>query len=66
MRTWQSLALSSADGGKGSRVHIYRWLNSEVAKKAADKDSYESLPRLVTKKKWTKKIKPGTGVEQRH
>lgn len=45
---------------QGTRVHIYRWLNAARAKQEADDVLLESLPVLQTKKKWTKKIHPGS------
>ena len=44
---------------QGTRVHIYRWLNSQRARKDASDLELNSLPQLETKKKWTLKIKPG-------
>ncbi|KAF2204382.1 hypothetical protein GQ43DRAFT_478240 [Delitschia confertaspora ATCC 74209] len=46
-------------GSSGTRVHIYRWLNSDLARDKADDSSLHSLPRIETKKNWTKKIHPG-------
>ena len=47
---------------QGTRIHIYRWLNSARAKTNADEAALNSLPVLKTKKKWTKKIKPGVST----
>lgn len=47
-------------GSSGSRVHVYRWLEPSAARKTEDLKKYEALPELKTKKKWTKKIHPGT------
>jgi hypothetical protein len=44
---------------KGTRVHIYRWLNNHKAKKKASTAQLHSLPVIETDKKWTKKIHPG-------
>lgn len=49
-------------GSSGTRVHIYRWLNSVRAIKDADAVELHSLPKLQTKKKWTLKIKPGVST----
>lgn len=49
-------------GSSGTRVHVYRWLNHARAVKAADAVEMHSLPKLETKKKWTKKIKPGVST----
>ena len=44
---------------KGTRVHIYRWLNNHKAKEKASPEKLHSLPVIETDKKWTKKIHPG-------
>ncbi|PQE13759.1 Golgi apyrase protein [Rutstroemia sp. NJR-2017a BVV2] len=49
-------------GSSGTRVHIYRWLNSAKALQIADSTALQSLPKLETDKKWTKKIKPGVST----
>lgn len=41
-------------------MHVYRWLNAARAKADAEDTLLDSLPVLKTKKKWTKKIHPGT------
>jgi golgi apyrase len=46
-------------GSSGTRVHIYRWLDSAVARKEAKDPELHSLPSLETHGKWTKKIHPG-------
>ncbi|KAH9881915.1 hypothetical protein J1614_001086 [Plenodomus biglobosus] len=46
-------------GSSGTRVHIYRWLNSQDARDKATDAQLHSLPVIETKKKWTKKIHPG-------
>jgi Golgi apyrase len=49
-------------GSSGTRVHIYRWLDSARARLNADMQTLKSLPQLKTKKKWTKKIHPGVST----
>lgn len=44
---------------KGTRVHVYRWLDNAVARKESDKDDLKSLPEIKTKSSWVKKIHPG-------
>ncbi|KAL4889409.1 nucleoside phosphatase family-domain-containing protein [Aspergillus ambiguus] len=46
-------------GSSGTRVHVYRWLNSDAARKGADAQKLKSLPEIKTKPDWTKKIHPG-------
>jgi Golgi apyrase len=46
-------------GSSGTRVHIYRWLNSDTARKSASEAQLHKLPDIETDKKWTKKIHPG-------
>ncbi|KAI9732123.1 MAG: Golgi apyrase [Cirrosporium novae-zelandiae] len=46
-------------GSSGTRVYIYRWLDSTIAREKADRQAFESLPALHTKKHWTLKLKPG-------
>ncbi|RDW80756.1 hypothetical protein BP5796_05454 [Coleophoma crateriformis] len=46
-------------GSSGTRVYIYRWLNSARALHDADATALKSLPKLETKKRWTLKINPG-------
>lgn len=46
-------------GSSGTRVHIYRWLNSDVARAKASNAELHSLPIIKTDKDWTKKIHPG-------
>ncbi|KAF2645414.1 hypothetical protein P280DRAFT_465255 [Massarina eburnea CBS 473.64] len=46
-------------GSSGTRVHIYRWLNSDTARTSASEAQLHSLPAIETDKKWTKKIHPG-------
>ncbi|KAI9827170.1 MAG: Golgi apyrase [Thelocarpon impressellum] len=49
-------------GSSGTRVHIYRWLDSAKARQKASVKELESLPVLQTKKHWTKKIHPGVST----
>ncbi|KAF2275560.1 uncharacterized protein EI97DRAFT_64171 [Westerdykella ornata] len=46
-------------GSSGTRVHIYRWLKSDIARSKANETDLQRLPRIETDKKWTKKIHPG-------
>ncbi|KAI9665499.1 MAG: Golgi apyrase [Alyxoria varia] len=46
-------------GSSGTRLHIYRWLDSAKARLKANKKELHHLPVLETEKKWTKKMKPG-------
>lgn len=46
-------------GSSGTRIHIYRWQDHDNARKKASKDQLQSLPGIITKKKWAKKIHPG-------
>ena len=46
-------------GSSGTRLHIYRWYDSDKARKEAGVKELESLPILETKSKWTEKIHPG-------
>ncbi|KAF1927848.1 uncharacterized protein M421DRAFT_161817 [Didymella exigua CBS 183.55] len=46
-------------GSSGTRVHVYRWLNSDAARKGATDAQLRALPVIETDKKWTKKIHPG-------
>ncbi|KAI9736466.1 MAG: Golgi apyrase [Claussenomyces sp. TS43310] len=49
-------------GSSGTRLHIYRWLDNTRAKLDATPKELASLPKLMTKKKWTKKIRPGVST----
>lgn len=40
-------------------MHIYRWYDNARARLNASSQELHSLPKLKTKKKWTKKIHPG-------
>ncbi|KAF2829179.1 hypothetical protein CC86DRAFT_345703 [Ophiobolus disseminans] len=53
-------------GSSGTRVHIYRWLNSHKAKEKASDAQLHSLPVIETDKKWTKKIHPGISTFGEH
>lgn len=46
-------------GSSGTRVHIYRWADSVIARQAAADVELHSLPSLETHPDWTKKIQPG-------
>ena len=46
-------------GSSGTRLHIYRWLDSDKAREEAGVKELQSLPVLETNSKWTKKIHPG-------
>ncbi|KAL5355974.1 nucleoside phosphatase family-domain-containing protein [Aspergillus floccosus] len=43
----------------GTRVHVYRWLKHDAARKTANAQKLKSLPEIKTKQDWTKKIHPG-------
>ncbi|KAH6663117.1 nucleoside phosphatase family-domain-containing protein [Halenospora varia] len=49
-------------GSSGTRVHVYRWLNSAKARQDADVEEMKSLPKVQTKKHYTLKIKPGVST----
>ncbi|KAK4204956.1 nucleoside phosphatase family-domain-containing protein [Triangularia verruculosa] len=49
-------------GSSGTRLHIYRWKDPEKALKGASEEELASLPKLMTEKKWTKKIRPGVST----
>ena len=46
-------------GSSGTRLHVYRWLDSAVARQTANESALHSLPSLETHGRWTKKIHPG-------
>ncbi|KAI5795669.1 nucleoside phosphatase family-domain-containing protein [Geopyxis carbonaria] len=46
-------------GSSGTRIHIYNWDDPAHARKKASNKELTSLPAIRTKKKWTKKVKPG-------
>ncbi|MCJ1316141.1 Golgi apyrase [Xylographa vitiligo] len=58
MARWQYGIVADA-GSSGTRIHIYRWLKSTNTRQEAEEHELRSLPVVKTKKKWTKKIKPG-------
>lgn len=49
-------------GSSGTRVHVYRWLNSQRARQDATSHEMLSLPDIHQKKHWTKKKKPGVST----
>lgn len=49
-------------GSSGTRAHIYKWKHSDSAVEHASKSELQSLPKLKTHKKWTKKIHPGVST----
>ncbi|KNG47140.1 nucleoside diphosphatase protein [Stemphylium lycopersici] len=53
-------------GSSGTRVHIYRWLNNNAARKKATDLQLHSLPVIETDKDWTKKIHPGISTFGEH
>jgi Golgi apyrase len=46
-------------GSSGTRLHVYRWKDAARVLRDASDEELHSLPELETKKKWTKKIRPG-------
>ncbi|KAL1591416.1 Golgi apyrase [Paraconiothyrium brasiliense] len=51
-------------GSSGTRVHLYKWLKSDTARKS-EANLYK-LPGVSTDKKWTKKIHPGISTFGTH
>ncbi|KAJ4351763.1 Golgi apyrase [Didymosphaeria variabile] len=51
-------------GSSGTRVHIYKWLKSDKARK--NHGSLHKLPEVSTDKKWTKKTHPGISTFGTH
>lgn len=49
-------------GSSGTRVHVYRWLNTARARQDAKEGELSNLPKLETKKHYTKKIRPGVST----
>ncbi|SZF05182.1 unnamed protein product [Blumeria hordei] len=49
-------------GSSGTRVHVYRWLNSARARQNARGVELYNLPDLETKPSYTKKIHPGVSA----
>lgn len=58
MEKWRYGVVLDA-GSSGTRAHVYRWLDPGTARRKASKKQLHSLPKLETKKKWTKKVHPG-------
>ncbi|KAI9893173.1 MAG: Golgi apyrase [Vezdaea aestivalis] len=46
-------------GSSGSRLHVYKWLDSAKAREKASAKDLIELPELITHKKWVKKVHPG-------
>lgn len=49
-------------GSSGTRLHIYRWKDPSKILSDATQEDLESLPKVTTKKEWTKKIRPGVST----
>ncbi|KAI5815401.1 nucleoside phosphatase family-domain-containing protein [Pyronema omphalodes] len=49
-------------GSSGTRLHIYRWDSPSHSLSDADSDDLLRIPEIKTKKKWTKKVKPGVST----
>ncbi|TVY39775.1 Golgi apyrase [Lachnellula occidentalis] len=49
-------------GSSGTRVHVYRWLNSARARQDASPHEMLSLPDIHQKKNYTYKTKPGVST----
>ncbi|KAI9841449.1 MAG: Golgi apyrase [Thelocarpon superellum] len=49
-------------GSSGTRVHIYKWLDSAKVRRKASAKELQSLPELRTEKEWTKKIHQGVST----
>jgi len=49
-------------GSSGTRVHVYKWLNPAKAREDADSEHLHSLPKLETRPRYTKKIRPGVST----
>ena len=58
-KSYPSTARTYAHLLQGTRLHIYRWLDSETARQKGNSKQLHALPLLETKSKWTKKIHPG-------
>ncbi|KAI4172899.1 MAG: hypothetical protein LQ343_003307 [Gyalolechia ehrenbergii] len=63
LRTRNAIPIVNPNTGmRGTRIHIYKWLEASSARKSADKQHLHSLPELKTEKKWTKKSHPGVST----
>lgn len=49
-------------GSSGTRIHIYRWLDTSAARANASPAALHSLPVLETKDQWTQKTHPGVST----
>lgn len=49
-------------GSSGTRLHIYQWKDPEKALKHASEEDLRNLPKVITEKKWTRKIRPGVST----
>ncbi|KAA8894179.1 nucleoside phosphatase family-domain-containing protein [Sphaerosporella brunnea] len=49
-------------GSSGTRVYVYRWDDPSHARKYASASELRSIPEIRTKRKWTKKVKPGVST----
>ncbi|MCJ1472293.1 Golgi apyrase [Lambiella insularis] len=58
MAKWQYGIVADA-GSSGTRIHVYRWLNSVRARQEAGEHELKALPVVKSEKSWTKKIHPG-------
>jgi hypothetical protein len=52
-------------GSSGTRLHVYRWEDPVQARIHATASELRSIPEIRTKKKWTKKVKPGMAYMRR-
>ncbi|TGZ82930.1 hypothetical protein EX30DRAFT_144278 [Ascodesmis nigricans] len=46
-------------GSSGTRAYVYQWDDPLYARKSASPKQLQALPKLKTKKQWTRKSKPG-------
>ncbi|KAF8461345.1 nucleoside phosphatase family-domain-containing protein [Kalaharituber pfeilii] len=49
-------------GSSGTRIHIYKWDETNYARKHATIESEKRLPQIETKKHWAMKTKPGVST----
>ncbi|KAH8879452.1 hypothetical protein GQ53DRAFT_834138 [Thozetella sp. PMI_491] len=49
-------------GSSGTRLHIYKWKDPAAVLNDGKEKDLHSLPKLETKKKWTRKIRPGVST----